>query len=421
VVADPPSHARANDVDPVLAANNKEQLAELAGLRRREAVAGQRLQAEQLTAKEHRTELAARLAESAAGAAKWRETSDKMAEELGQYKQQETLAGMKAAWVEERQHGEDETKAEIASLRREAMKTLLRAEIKTEFKAKKAKLQERMEGHVESASIAKERVAAEKDDRIKDLQLSLQKQSYSQQDPNHQQQLSYHQQQFNQQGLYQQQLLGQQGLYQKQQFGQQGSYHQHFGQPGPYQQHFGQQGLYQREPFGQQDPCQQHFSQRGPYQQQLTHLEAQSQQQLTNQSTHHLQLTNQVPPQLQITTQTPTQHQQANPQQQQFNQQALYQQQLYQQGAYWGAANQQQPEQHAHQQAPSDGQQLPSPVGHTHTGEDMAHATFRGAPYQQQHARRQAPSNGQQQLGPVGHTHSGGDMAHATFMKDDAF
>jgi hypothetical protein len=58
VVADPSSHARANDVDPAIAANNKEQLAELAGLRLREELAGHRLQAEQLVAKEHRTELA---------------------------------------------------------------------------------------------------------------------------------------------------------------------------------------------------------------------------------------------------------------------------------------------------------------------------------------------------------------------------
>ena len=446
VVADPPSPATADDVDPAVAANNKAQLAELTGLRLREEAAkeyqtelagyrlraeeasgklaeltGYRLQAAQLAESTAAAALAGGQAEYTAAAAQWKKTSDKMEKELGLYKEKDVLAGMKTAWVEERRSGDNQTQAELASLRNEALKNKLRAEIKTEYKAKKAKLREQVESYEESASIAKDQVQAEKDDRIKDLQLSLQQQTTKQRDPDHGQQqglyineqLSYHQQQLAQQGLYQQQQLGQQGSY-PQQFGQQGPYQQPFGQQSPYQQPFGQQGPYQQpfgqqdqQPFGQQGPYQQQFGQQGSYQQQLAHHEARPQQQLTNQSTPQQQVTNQAPPQLQLTNQTPTQHQQVfqqqlinqqvpnhqhthqqtTPQQQQFNQQDPYQQQFSQGGPYWRATHQQQP-------------QNPD------------------TPYQQQQAHQQAPSNGQQQLGPMGHTHNDMDMAHAALLNE---
>ena len=153
---------------------------------------------------------------------------------------------MKAVWEGERQHADDQKSAELAQLRKLAMANEVRREVKMEYKAKKAKLVQRVENEVEGASIAKERVQAEKDDRIKDLQLSLQQtRDHQQQEPGRQQQ----------QAPYYQQHLYQQYPYQQQQFYQQ----------GPYQQHqLGQQGPYQQQLFNQQDP----------YQQQLSHQQA---------------------------------------------------------------------------------------------------------------------------------------------------
>ena len=112
--------------------------------------------------KDQDTKMAALLAQSQAQEAK-------ITAELEVFRRQAERDALKKGWQAERKPDDDNLAIELTELRRNAMAAEIRKEVKSEFKAKKAKLQQKVENVEDSSSIAQEKLLASHTDRIKDL------------------------------------------------------------------------------------------------------------------------------------------------------------------------------------------------------------------------------------------------------------